>query len=260
MTRRFKTIILIFFFSLAVLLFVNLRPLQYTIKQNSHPEGVTEEKTNQNASSSDNTNATNVYKIMIDPGHGGKDSGAEKGHVVESKVTLDISKKLKSCLEDKSYEVELTRVSDTSLYMLSNIEGTMQKKELDARTNIINNSKAKIFISIHVNSYPEYPNMSGSIVYFNPSIPESRKLANFIQEQLNGISIINIKRDSHNSQEADFYMLKNSTIPGVLVETGFITNKSDRRLLTLDSFKSQIAKAITDGIENYIQSKKSPLP
>lgn len=260
MTGRFRTLIIILFVSLAMLPVVNSRLIPYTAKQIKHSEGTTEEKTNQHTSSFDGSNATNVYKIIIDPGHGGKDSGAEKGHVVESVVTLDISKKLKSFLKGKSYEVELTRNSDTSLYMLSNINGTMQKKEFNVRTNIINNSKARIFISIHVNSYPEYPNMSGSIVYFNPSIPESRKLANFIQEQLNGISIKSVKRDSNNSQKADFYILKNATIPGVLIETGYITNKTDRWLLTQDSFKSQIAKAITDGIGNYIQSEKAPLP
>jgi N-acetylmuramoyl-L-alanine amidase len=193
-----------------------------------------------------------TVEIMIDPGHGGIDSGAEKGHIVESEVTLDISEKLKVYLEANSYRVAMTRSSDISLYQLSKISDTIHRRELDARTNIINESGAKIFVSIHVNSYPEYPGISGSIVYYNPAIPQSKELSNCIQNQLNDMDTANSKREKHNAREADFFLLINSNIPGVLVETAFITNTNDRKLLSQDSFRSQIAKAVADGICNYM--------
>lgn len=190
--------------------------------------------------------------IMIDPGHGGIDTGADKGHIIESEVTLDISRKLKTYLEEKTYIVGMTRNSDVSLYQLSGISGTLQKRELDARVNIINESGAKIFVSIHVNSYPEYPDMSGSIVYYNPGISQSRELSGCIQKNLNSLIFTNFKRDTHDPQEADFYLLENADIPGVLVETAFITNSTDHKLLSQDEFRSRIAKAIADGIGDYI--------
>lgn len=214
--------------------------------------GNDEKKIGTSSSFQNNNLPTQKNKIIIDPGHGGIDSGVDKGHIVESKVTLDISKKLKTYLEEKSFVVDMTRASDTQLYKLSNITGTLQRRELDVRANIIDKSGAKIFVSIHVNSYPQHPEMSGSIVYYNPLVPQSKILSEYIQKQLNGISGQISKRDSHKPQQADFYLLKNTTIPGVLVETAFITNSIDYKLLSQDNFKSQIAQAVGDGIEKYI--------
>jgi N-acetylmuramoyl-L-alanine amidase len=189
--------------------------------------------------------------IAIDPGHGGTDSGASKGKVVESEITLDIAKKLKSYMENKSYDVVMTRSSDISLYTLSSIEGTNQRKELDARSNIINNSGASVFVSIHVNSYPEFPKMSGSIIYYNPYMPQAKELSDSIQKQLNSITVKNFKRRKEVPQKADFYILMNSHIPGVLIETAFLTNTTERKLLMQNEFRLQIAKAIANGIDNY---------
>jgi N-acetylmuramoyl-L-alanine amidase len=69
------------------------------------------------------------------------------------------------------------------------------------------------------------------------------------------MNVKNFKRDKHDPQEADFYILKNSNIPGVLVETAFITNSNDYKLLMQNDFKSMIGIAITDGIDNFINSK-----
>lgn len=193
--------------------------------------------------------------IMIDPGHGGADTGVDKKSITESEVTLDISQKLKTCLEEKAHIVEMTRSRDISLYQLSDISGTVQKRELDARVALINKSDANIFVSIHVNSCPESPGLSGSIVYYNSSMPESRKLSDCIQDQLNKIEPVNFKRDRHDPREADFYLLKNSDIPGVLVETAFITNSRERKLLSKENFRSQIAKAVAEGIEDYFNIK-----
>lgn len=253
--KKIKTAILVFLILLIVLQIANPGFLGNILNKGMswNNNGIAGNiKAEQNNSFQSEQPAPEVVKIVIDPGHGGKDTGTEKKHVIESEVTLDISKKLKTCLEDKSYIVELTRDSDMSLYTLSNIKDTMQRRELDARTSIINKSEANIFVSIHVNSYPKYPNMSGSIVYYNPLVPESKALANSIQKQLNSIDITSFNRDSHNTQEADFYLLKNADIPGVLVETAFITNTNDRKLLTQDDFRIKIAQAVANGIGNYI--------
>ena len=252
MSRNKKTGVFILFLLLSVVYLQAAFPGVFTIFPRQG-----QLKISQNTSSSlqNDSSIGQTTKIMIDPGHGGTDSGVDKGHIIESEVALDISKKLKTYLEDKSFIVEMTRSTDISLYKLSSIAGTLQRRELDARTNIINESGAKIFVSIHVNSYPEYPNMSGSIVYYNPLMPQSKELSSCIQKQLNGINVVNFKRDTHNTQEADFYLLKSSNIPGVLVETAFMTNQNERKLLSQDDFRSQIAKAVADGTDNYLYKK-----
>lgn len=196
-------------------------------------------------------------KIVVDPGHGGIDIGTSKDSVIESKVDLSISKKLKSFLDSDIYSAVLTRSTDIALDSRSNNGDTRQERDLNARTNIINKSGAKLFVSIHVNSYPESPSTNGSIVYYNDKYPQSRVLAQDIQKALNNLKIRNLKRQTNNSQTADYYVLKNSNIPGVIVETAFITNVKERQLLATDSFREKIAKAISTGIKEYSSMKKN---
>lgn len=191
-------------------------------------------------------------KIVIDPGHGGIDPGTARGNAVEKEITLSISKNLTSFLGQKGYSVSLTRDSDVSLYKLSNISGSTQLRDLNARTNIINKSGIKLFVSIHVNSYPDSPSTSGSIVYYNGKLHQSKILAENIQKVLNGIVSGGKKRMTHSPQKADFYVIRNSNVLGVLVETAFITNTQDRQLLMTNSFRNKVALAIVQGIENYL--------
>jgi N-acetylmuramoyl-L-alanine amidase len=233
---------------LLVLLFMPLQAVLPNFELSASKKSIIQSKYNLTI---DGKEAVPKIIIAIDPGHGGIDTGAAKGHVVESEVTLDIAKKLKSCMENKSYSVIMTRSSDISLYMLSDIEGTNQRRELNARANIINNSGATVFVSIHVNSYPEFPKMSGSIIYYNPFMPQAKELSGYIQEKLNSITVKSLIRETGVPQKADFYILMNSHIPGVLVETAFLSNADERKLLMHNEFRLQIAKAIANGIDNY---------
>ncbi|MCX8129879.1 MAG: N-acetylmuramoyl-L-alanine amidase [Clostridia bacterium] len=189
-------------------------------------------------------------KIVIDAGHGGRDPGTSKGSVVEKEVNLDISKMLESYLENKNYDALMTRSRDISLYKLSSLRGPIEKRELDARVNIIGKSKARLFVSVHVNSLPKNPAMKGSIVFYNSKSSKSKALALSIQKELNNLKVNGKQRPRNSIRTANFYILKNSSIPGVLVETAFITNKEERKLLTQKSFREKIAKAIMNGIEN----------
>ncbi len=189
-------------------------------------------------------------KIVVDPGHGGFDVGTTKGDILESSVVLDISRKIKTYLDQQGYDAILTRDKDTALDHLSKIEGTRVIRDLNARTNIINDSNADFFVSIHVNSLPEHPSVSGSIVFYNADIPKSKTLAQNIQKALNEVVIENFKRQSNKIKTEDFYVLKQSNIPGVLVETAFITNPNEFELLKTDSFKDKVAKAVVNGIVN----------
>lgn len=188
-------------------------------------------------------------KIVIDPGHGGVDEGTSKGSIVESEVTLSISKKLQAYLDDYGYDAVLTRSKNIALDSLSKRGETRQERDLSARTDIINKSGAKFFVSIHVNSLPESTSTSGSVVFYNDKYPKSKELAENIQKALNAVTASSLKRQAHDSQKADYYILRNSNVPGVLVETAFITNKKERALLMTDSFRDKLAKAILEGIE-----------
>lgn len=187
--------------------------------------------------------------LVIDPGHGGIDMGSVKNGIVEKEVTLDISKRIQAYFKNKKYNVILTRYSDTSVSELSTKGNYTQKKDLRARVKIINNNNTKLFLCIHVNSDSD-KRISGSIVFYNSNNSRSMALAMSIQKALNNIIIHGKLREPNQPQTAGFYILRNSNIPGVLVETAFITNKQENKLLAQDSFKDKIAYAIYMGVIN----------
>jgi N-acetylmuramoyl-L-alanine amidase len=204
--------------------------------------------------------ATNVSKIkstpyiMLDPGHGGIDYGTVSGKVFEKTINLDIANRLKSCLIKNGYKVLMTRNKDVLLADKSNILGTLEKKDLDARTKLLNSSNASLFISLHVDSDPSQPKRNGSIVYYNTFISGSEKLAAVLQSELNKVTLNGKKRVSNLSSSADFYILKNADIPGVLVEAGFITNNVEKECFMQEKFRADIANAIYNGIYKYNQN------
>lgn len=205
---------------------------------------------------SSTTSAASVTEIVIDPGHGGADEGTIYGSLKEKDITLSISKKLVSYLNSAGYRGILTRNKDTSLYKTSR-GGTVERKDLEARVGIINNSRAKLFVSIHVNSNPDSSAANGSIVFYNNSIKGSKELAESIQKSLNTVKAGSRGRTSHSPETANYYVLRNSDVPGVLVETAFISNTTERNLLKTESFKSDIAKAISNGIKSYSQASST---
>ncbi len=169
-------------------------------------------------------------RIMLDPGHGGHDSGAAANGLLEKNVVLDISRKTKAILEEHGYTVSLTRNDDVFL-------------SLEERVARSNTWGADQFISIHANGYTD-PNANGIETYYHPSSPVGKTIATSIQSGLinetNGVN--------RGVKEETFYVLRNSTVPAALVEVGFITNQNDASKLANESYRSQLAQAIAKGI------------
>jgi N-acetylmuramoyl-L-alanine amidase len=231
MTHRNKKIILIIVMSLFVIFFQLLIPNSLLAMQTN--------------------------RIVIDPGHGGIDYGCTIGNLFEKDITLDISKKVKKCLEDRGYTVLMTRDSDVSLYKQSKVGDTIQRRDLNARVNMINNINPDIFVSIHVNSYQRDTSINGSTVfYFSDKYVKSKQLAQCIQKSLNNLSINGQKRMSHNSRPEDYYILRKTAMSGVLVETAFISNSWERKHLTTSEYKQKIAELIALGIVRYMNDSK----
>ncbi len=191
--------------------------------------------------------------IVIDPGHGGIDGGTNKDGILEKEINLDIGKRLCFYLEQKGYKVIMTRNDDISLDALDNSSKSRHQRDLNARVNIINNSNAQLFVSIHVNCNIKKPSTEGAIVFYNNKYEQSKTLAYSIQRTLNSIEISNRKRTVHNPTQAKYFVLGNADIPGVIVETAFISNKMERLEMTKESFRENTAKAVVSGIQQYLQ-------
>jgi len=225
-----------------------------------------------------------VRKIVIDPGHGGKDPGASAFGLKEKDIVLNIAKKLAPILAKKTNaEVILTRETDIFI-------------PLEERTAIANTNEADLFISLHINAHPS-PKVHGLETYYlnlstnaeamrvaafenatsthqmsdlqdilsdimkNSKINESSRLAGFVHNSLcNGIEGVQKKKFKDlGVKQAPFYVLIGAEMPAILIEIAFITNHADSKILQTDSFLNIIASDIVEGIQSYIHSTAASL-
>lgn len=180
--------------------------------------------------------------IIIDIGHGGKDSGTVYKDIKEKDINLSIGLKLKKELIKYGVEVIMTREGD---YDLSSPNALRRKKsDFDNRIKLINESNADMYISIHIN-YLDNAKYYGSQVFY---IEDNLELASAIQSEM----IEQLKSPLKERElDNDIYMYKKLDIPGVLIECGFMSNTKERSLLVTDKYQSKIVKSIIDGLIKY---------
>jgi N-acetylmuramoyl-L-alanine amidase len=196
-------------------------------------------------------NALSGKTILIDPGHGGPDTGAiGPNRTYEKSNNLAIALALNDILKQAGAKTILTRYKD-----ISPAANYSEIEDLQARVNIANLTKADIFISIH-NDASQKPEIQGTSTYYsedNPQKLESVHLANSIQSA----AIDTLGTTNRRLKEAPFYVLRNTTMPAILLETAFISNPYEEARLQNPTFRKNVATAIFQGIYNYY---KNPLP
>ncbi len=249
---------------------IKKRPVQKGIKRADIPE---------NGASLAIQLGLNVKKIVIDPGHGGKDPGCRHpSNIQEKDIVLSIAKMLAEKLKDEiGCEVILTRTNDVYL-------------SLEQRTAIANMNKADLFISLHVNAHKN-KDIKGLETYFlnmttdeasvlvaarenatseknisdlqsilndlmlNTKIYESSRLANEVQNGM--VSHISKKYSTIKNlgvKQAPFYVMIGAEMPAILVEVGFLTNSMERKRLVNRTYHKRLAEGISNGIKEYITS------
>lgn len=218
-----------------------------------------------------------VRRIVIDPGHGGKDPGAMAHGLREKDLTLKVAKMTALRLQDKyEYEVILTRDGDTSL-------------SLEERTAIANTLKADLFISIHVNAHPSdtvrgietfYLNLATnteamrvaarenattthnisdlqdilSDLMQNSKIQESSVLADYVQHSLiAGLRENRYAAEDLGVKQAPFYVLIGAKMPAILAEISFLSNRTEADLLRDSAYLGEIADQIAAGVAGYVE-------
>jgi N-acetylmuramoyl-L-alanine amidase len=177
--------------------------------------------------------------VMIDPGHGGKDSGAiGLGGLREVDVILPIAKRVASILESRGIQTKLTRDAD---YFIG----------LDERVAMANQYDATIFVSIHANSIDGRPDVNGLETYYYG--PEGAKLAEVVHRNvLSNVGQKGFYLGDRNTRSARFLVLRKSRIPAILVETGYLTNEAEVARLRRDDYRSVQAEGIAKGIIEYL--------
>ncbi len=186
--------------------------------------------------------------IVIDPGHGGAETGATgKNGTKEKAITLDVAKRVARLLEAQGAKVIMTRTGDQTIGLYE-------------RTDKANQANASVFVSIHINAN-EDSSYGGTSTYIYSGkessqaarVQESRRLAGYVQTELLrslGLRDVGIK-------EANFVVLRTSDMPSILTELAFISNLNEEKLINTDDFKNKAAEAIVRGIGLYLSEKRS---
>src|SRR6266513_2961954 len=194
--------------------------------------------------------------VVLDPGHGGQDSGAMCGGLLEKDLTLDVARRIDRLLDSEGIATLMTRLGDTYV-------------SLADRAAFANRIRNCIFVSIHFNE-DNKPISTGVETYYashqiatassvaswlpflwrplseSPN-PESQRLAGFIQEAL----VACTRAINRVTQPGQFFVIANVTSPAVLIEGGFLTNKEDISKLASEDYRDQIAAAVADGVLQY---------
>lgn len=183
--------------------------------------------------------------ITIDPGHGGSDPGAvSKKGTYEKTITLSMAKKLKEDLEKMGAKVYLTRSTDVDVAG----KNADDEEELQARVNIAEKYDSDLFISLHINSSVN-SKASGISTYYYPKTNYDNTLAKCIHKQLTS----NFKLTDMGIREANFYVTKRCSMPAVLMELGFISNKKEEKTISGNWFQNKAMGLIADGIKDYFK-------
>lgn len=175
-------------------------------------------------------------KIVIDAGHGGKDTGAIHGKVQEKTLTLAIATKLKKMLEDQGATVVMTRSDDSTVSLQERVDVTVA-------------ACPDIFVSVHVNAHTNR-SLDGIEAYYWRT--DSKELATTLY---NGLVRDLSTRGKWVAQE-EFFVVHWSPVPAVLMEVGYMSNPAKRALLVTDSYQDKVAKSLADGIVRYFQNVK----
>jgi N-acetylmuramoyl-L-alanine amidase len=191
------------------------------------------------------------YRVVLDAGHGGKDPGkVGVTGCYEKEINLLIAKKVKDFLEAEEIEVFLVRDGDYGLYE----ETDSNKKNVDMRNrvNFIKEKNPDLAISIHQDSYSDSSIKGAQTFYGNANI-ESKELAQKIQGRL--VNVLDKNNHRKAKQNDNYYLLKNTTCPMVIVESGFLSNDVECSLLETEYYQEKVAWAIYTGIMQYFNSK-----
>jgi N-acetylmuramoyl-L-alanine amidase len=225
-----------------------------------------------------------VRKIILDPGHGGADPGAQAASGLwEKDITLDVARRLKTLLLEGGFEVQMTREKDESV-------------SLRERAQFANSQKGDLFISIHFNSLPtrgyrgvetyylgatkekHIERLAGAEnqasgysmadfrhllegVYTHVREQESKQLAEAVHQGL-ATSLVKGNPAIHDSgvKPAPFLVLVATEMPGILAEVSYLSNDEDARLLAQPGHRAEIARVLFQGIRAYADARNKPRP
>ena len=182
-----------------------------------------------------------MYTVVIDPGHGGADVGATRANIYEKDITLEVSKLLENYLKKQGVYTHMTRDRDKTV-------------ELNERSDFSNSVNPDVFISVHVNSSVKEDIIGVETHWYHPqSLDFAKKVHAKIASSRN---LSKWETKDRGLFQSKFYVINHTNAPAILVEIGFISNPNERRELVKEKRQEEVAKAIADGIMEYLKDRK----
>ncbi len=175
--------------------------------------------------------------ILVDPGHGGRDPGAIGNGIQEKNVVLPISLFVGQSLQSMGYTVYYSRTNDVEV-------------DLAPRVSLAERVNADVFVSIHANSLASRSsNVNGVETFYARGSSMGRELATYVQSQI----IADTRANDRGPKAAGFYVIARTSMPAILVETGFVTNPTEAANLNNPNYQKVMANAIAKGIDQFMR-------
>lgn len=198
-------------------------------------EQVTETDAQETTESDTQEDVAEPYVVVVDAGHGGKDQGCAYEGAIEKDIILPIALYLQEELENMGVTVVMTRDDDTFLYLNRRVEAA-EKADADA------------YISIHIDSFESDESVYGMTIHHQDGARGGKVLATLLHDMLVEEDFERV-RDVHAS---NLYVLRNTTMPAVLVEAGFVTNPDDRAKMQTEEYQKTLANVLAEGVVRYL--------
>ena len=193
-----------------------------------------------------------AHFIVIDSGHGFFDAGKiGVSGALEKDINLAIALKLKADLESQGFHVRMTRENDVQLY--DGMRPSDKKEDMQKRVSLMTDGNCILAVSIHQNSFPD-ASVSGPQVFYFEQSAESSAIASVMQDTLN--NSLNPPKPRVCKSNNDYYILKKTPTPIIIVECGFLSNETEAALLVTDAYQEKLVRAVYLGAITYLESGK----
>ena len=189
--------------------------------------------------------------IILDPGHGGADGGAEANGLMEKNINLEIALAMRDMFTASGFDVVMTREEDVSIHD-PGVTGLRKQKvsDLHNRLAIINEHPGAVFISVHQNKFGQ-KSSHGTQVFFGPQNTESELLATVMQQRF----VRDLQPDNHRLQKKaskDLFLLYEAPCAAVLLECGFLSNARDAAMLSDPEYRGKVAFTAYAAVLEYL--------
>lgn len=183
-----------------------------------------------------------AYTVVVDAGHGGADGGAvgSKTGVVEAGLNLTVACAVRDALEEAGVTVLMTRTDENAL-------ADTKQGDMQARRAIMNTADVDLVVSVHMNRFTD-PAVSGPMAFYMKGSAEGQRLAELVIASVCEAA----GRPVRSANPGDYFVIRESPAPSVLVECGFLSNAEDEALLQTETHQQKLAHGIADGVLAYL--------